>query len=160
MLILLMALQVGFLFACGAYLVLRRGEIKLILGLSLLSHAVNLLLFSTGGWRRGLPPILDKESVPTEFSAYVDPLPQALILTAIVISFAILAFVVVLVNRRFEVALEGPPTPPIINKEGTFSQPPAYYEHGMDPTEDDYEWLEAAEDTDGAVAAPIGLAPH
>ncbi|MCB0114976.1 MAG: Na+/H+ antiporter subunit C [Caldilineaceae bacterium] len=139
-----MAVQIGVLFACGAYLVLRRGEIKLILGLALLSHAVNLLIFSTGGWQRGLPPLLDKEEPLGALGAYVDPLPQALILTAIVISFAITAFVVVLVNRRFEVAMELPPTPPIVDSAGVFAQAPDYYEHGLDVTEDDYEWLEFA----------------
>jgi multicomponent Na+:H+ antiporter subunit C len=142
MLIPFLALLVGFLFACGAFLVLRRGEIRLILGLALLSHAGNLLLFSTGGWQRGLPPIEDLDAIPVDFSGFVNPLPQALILTAIVISFGILAFVVVLVNRRFETAGEGL-LEPLVEQEGElFSQMPDYYETGLDWTEDDYEWLE------------------
>ncbi|MBI1296908.1 hypothetical protein GC175_18305 [bacterium] len=142
MLIVLMALQIGILFACGAYLVMRRGEIKLLLGLSLLSHAVNLLLFSTGAWQRGLPPILDKSNIPTDFSGYVDPIPQALILTAIVISFGILAFVVVLVKRRFEVGPVATATAGEVSAQAPVTQTPDYYEFGMDPTDDDYEWLE------------------
>lgn len=142
MLIVLMAFQIGILFACGAYLVMRRGEIKLILGLSLLSHAVNLLLFSTGAWQRGLPPILDKSNIPTDFSGYVDPIPQALILTAIVISFGILAFVVVLVKRRFEVGTVATAATGEVNAQAPITQTPDYYEFGMDPTDDDYEWLE------------------
>jgi multicomponent Na+:H+ antiporter subunit C len=146
MLIGLVALQIGILFACGAYLVMRRGEIKLILGLSLMSHAVNLLLFSTGAWQRGLPPILDKSNIPTDFSAYVDPIPQALILTAIVISFGVLAFVVVLVKRRFEVTPIVSTTASELSAQAPGTQAPDYYEFGMDPTDDDYEWLESLPD--------------
>lgn len=100
---LIVALTVGILFACGAYLVMRRGQIKLILGLGLLSHGVNLLLFGSGSLSRGVPPIFaDKKEFAAELAtrAFADPLPQALILTAIVISFGITAFVIVLVNRR------------------------------------------------------------
>ncbi len=82
-------------------MVLQRSPIRLILGLGLLSHGVNLLLFGAGQLRRGLPPIIaDKATFHGEIAAFVDPLPQALILTAIVISFGITAFIVVLVNRR------------------------------------------------------------
>lgn len=100
---LILALTVGILFACGAYLVMRRGQIKLILGLGLLSHGVNLLLFGSGRLTLGEPPIFaDKENFLTQLAqgGMADPLPQALILTAIVISFGITAFVIVLVNRR------------------------------------------------------------
>ncbi|MCL4836095.1 MAG: Na+/H+ antiporter subunit C, partial [Caldilineaceae bacterium] len=100
---LVLALAVGILFACGAYLVMRRGQIKLILGLGLLSHGVNLLLFGSGKLTLGEPPIFtDKENYLVQLAqgGLADPLPQALILTAIVISFGITAFVIVLVNRR------------------------------------------------------------
>lgn len=103
MVAIVLALTVGLLFACGTYMILRRGQIKLILGLGLLSHAVNLLLFGSGTLTRGEPPIfVDKESFAERLqeTALADPLPQALILTAIVISFGITAFVIVLVNRR------------------------------------------------------------
>lgn len=107
MITLALALSVGVLFASGAYMILRRGQIKLLLGLGLLSHAVNLLLFGSGGLTRGAPPIfLDKENYRIELASipHADPLPQALILTAIVISFGITAFVVVLVHRRHVLA--------------------------------------------------------
>ncbi|MBI3957808.1 MAG: Na+/H+ antiporter subunit C [Chloroflexi bacterium] len=100
---LILALTVGILFACGAYLVMRRGQIKLILGLGLLSHGVNLLLFGSGRLTLGQPPIFaDKQNFLADLARgrLADPLPQALILTAIVISFGITAFVIVLVNRR------------------------------------------------------------
>ncbi len=100
---LILALTVGILFACGVYLVMRRGQIKLILGLGLLSHGVNLLLFGSGPLTLGKPPIFsDKKNFLAELAqgGMADPLPQALILTAIVISFGITAFMIVLVNRR------------------------------------------------------------
>ncbi len=106
MISLLLAIAVGSLFASGTYLILRRGQIKLILGLALLSHGVNLLLFGSGRLVEGRPPIfLNKadyaETITSSLPA--DPLPQALILTAIVISFGITAFVIVLVHRRHTV---------------------------------------------------------
>ena len=106
MISLLLAIAVGSLFASGTYLILRRGQIKLILGLALLSHGVNLLLFGSGRLVEGRPPIfLNKadyaETITSRLPA--DPLPQALILTAIVISFGITAFVIVLVHRRHTV---------------------------------------------------------
>lgn len=103
MISLLLAIAVGSLFASGAYLILKRGQIKLILGLALLSHGVNLLLFGSGRLTEGRPPIFVYKADFTETIAWnlpADPLPQALILTAIVISFGITAFVIVLVNRR------------------------------------------------------------
>lgn len=106
MMSLLLAAAVGSLFATGTYMILRRGQIKLILGLALLSHGVNLLLFGSGKLTEGRPPIfLDKKSYTETIAAFppADPLPQALILTAIVISFGITAFVIVLVNRRHTV---------------------------------------------------------
>jgi multicomponent Na+:H+ antiporter subunit C len=99
----LLALLVGVLFACGAYLILQRGQIKLVLGLGLLSHGVNLALFGTSDLTRGAPPILPHEGDLTQILAtqtFADPLPQALILTAIVISFGVTAFIVVLISRR------------------------------------------------------------
>lgn len=100
----MLALLVGVLFACGAYLILQRGQIKLVLGLSLLTHAVNLALFGTGTLTRGAPPIVSEETeslgAAILFASYADPLPQALILTAIVISFGVTAFIVALIFRR------------------------------------------------------------
>lgn|SRR5688572_21956234 len=96
-----LALTVGGLYAAGIYMMLRRNVVKLLIGLGLLSHAANLLLFTAGGVVRGRPPVVPVgETVPSGVIA--DPLPQALILTAIVISFAVLAFALVLIYRTVQ----------------------------------------------------------
>lgn len=98
--IIVMSFVIGILFAGATYLILRRSVVKLIIGLTLLSHAVNVLIFTVGGLRRGAPPILEsEETVITDLALQADPLPQALILTAIVISFGITAFVLALAYR-------------------------------------------------------------
>jgi len=89
----LIALIVGVLTGCGVYLVLRARTFPVVLGLTLLSYAVNVFLFVTGRLAIGQPPVIG--SGPT----YTDPLPQALVLTAIVIGFAMTAFVIVLALR-------------------------------------------------------------
>lgn len=95
---LLMAITVGVLYAAAFYMMLRRSIVKLIIGLLLLSHAANLLIFTAGGLTRDATAIVaEGATVPAE--PYPDPLPQALILTAIVISFGVAAFSVVLVHR-------------------------------------------------------------
>lgn len=149
---------VGVLFAGGTYLILRRGEIKLILGLALLSHGVNLLLFGTGALKRGTPPILDKAQEVIDFTNYPDPLPQALILTAIVISFGITAFVIVLVNRRMELIYgtgKGLLVADDQDHDG-FADTPDYYTYGLDPSEDDFEYLEYLQKHQSAKAAGAG----
>ncbi|MBN1889024.1 MAG: Na+/H+ antiporter subunit C [Thermoflexales bacterium] len=93
-----MAIVIGVLFAAGVYMLLRRSVVKLIIGLGLLSHGANLLLFTMGPLRRGRVPILD-EAHAGYGGALADPLPQALILTAIVIGFGVSAFVLVLAYR-------------------------------------------------------------
>ncbi len=90
----LIASAIGMLGACGIYLTLRARTFSVVLGLTLLSYAVNLLLFASGGLRLNQPPLIDAHT-----SAYTDPLPQALVLTAIVIGFAMTAFVLVLALR-------------------------------------------------------------
>ncbi|GAB4433731.1 MAG: NADH-quinone oxidoreductase subunit K [Chloroflexi bacterium OHK40] len=96
--VLLLAIAIGSLFGGAIYLMLRRSVVKLILGLVLLSHGVNLLIFVMGdGVRRGAPPIVDAQGLPPPGVA--DPLVQALILTAIVISFGLTAFVLALAYR-------------------------------------------------------------
>lgn len=100
-----MALVIGILFAGATYLLLRRSVVKVILGLTLLSHAVNLLIFVVGGVRRGVPPIVaTADGVVRDGSLQADPVPQALILTAIVISFGITAFVLALAYRADQAA--------------------------------------------------------
>jgi len=88
---LLMASAIGLLTAAGLYLVLRLRSFPVILGLALLTYAVNLFLFVSGRLAVDMPPVLRK-GVET----YSDPLPQALVLTAIVISFGMTAVVVML----------------------------------------------------------------
>ncbi|MGB0914119.1 MAG: Na+/H+ antiporter subunit C [Phaeobacter italicus] len=88
---LLVASAIGILTAGGLYLVLRLRTFPVILGISLLTYAVNVFLFTTGRLVVGASPILSK-GVET----YADPLPQALVLTAIVISFGMTAVVVMI----------------------------------------------------------------
>ena len=93
---------VGTLIATGMYMMMRRSMIKLLIGLALLSHAANLLIFTAAGVVRGRAPLVSEEgTVPP--APYADPLPQALILTAIVISFGLLAFSIALVYRSYDV---------------------------------------------------------
>ena len=97
-----MALVIGFLYAAALYMMLRRSIVKLVIGLVLLSNAANLLIFTVAGLVRGSPPLIyPGDLVPPGVSA--DPLAQALILTAIVIGFGVLAFAVVLIHRAYEV---------------------------------------------------------
>ena len=87
----LLALIIGVLTACGVYLALRGRTFPVVLGLTFLSYAVNLFLFAMGRLAIGRPPIITEAA-----TAYTDPLPQALVLTAIVIGFAMTAFVIIL----------------------------------------------------------------
>jgi multicomponent Na+:H+ antiporter subunit C len=89
------AIIVGILFGCGTYLLLKRTILWIIVGLALYSHGANLLLMQVGLFR-GISPILKANSSAT---TYTDPLPQALILTAIVIGFATTAFILVLAYK-------------------------------------------------------------
>jgi multicomponent Na+:H+ antiporter subunit C len=98
---LLMPLIIGGLFTAGIYLMLRRSIVKLIIGLALLSHAANLVIFASAGLVRAKPPLIDVETQLAPVGV-ADPVPQALVLTAIVISFAVLAFTLVLIHRAHE----------------------------------------------------------
>ncbi len=92
-----MAFVIGGLYAAGLYMMMRRSIVKLIIGLALLSHAANLLIFTVGGLTRGRPPLI--AAGETSLAApFADPIPQALVLTAIVISFGVLAFALALVH--------------------------------------------------------------
>lgn len=93
---LLMASAIGVLTAAGLYLVLRLRTFPVIVGLSLLTYAVNLFFFGAGRLTVNMPPVL-REGVET----YTDPLPQALVLTAIVIAFGMTAVVVMLALGAF-----------------------------------------------------------
>jgi len=89
---------IGVLVAAGVYLLLRARSFDVILGLTLLSYAVNLLIFSMGRLVVGKPPILLDGVAPT-LANHTDPLPQALVLTAIVIAFAMTAVLLVVAVR-------------------------------------------------------------
>jgi len=93
---LLISLIIGVLTACGVYLSLRGRTFPVVLGLTILSYAVNLFLLVMGRLAIGNPPIISENAVN-----YADPLPQALVLTAIVISFGMTAFVIVLAMKSF-----------------------------------------------------------
>jgi multicomponent Na+:H+ antiporter subunit C len=93
----LITILVGILVTVAVYLLLSRSLIRIIVGTAVLSHAVHLLLMVMGGLKKGSAPLLSENA-----SNYTDPLPQALILTAIVISFAVTAFLLVLGYRTYQ----------------------------------------------------------
>ena len=96
---LLIAITIGVLYACSLYLLLRRNIVKMLFGLLILSHASNLLIFAAGGLTREGTPLIPEGQTALDANASPDPLPQALILTAIVISFGVAAFSVVLIHN-------------------------------------------------------------
>lgn len=94
------ALAIGVLTGSGVWLLLRPRTFQVIMGLALLSYAVNLFIFGMGRLVMNRPPIIGRDNV-LDSAAYADPVPQALVLTAIVISFATTAlFLVVLLAAR------------------------------------------------------------
>lgn len=103
------AVTAGVLFGTGTYLLLQKLLSRIIVGLGLIAHAANLILLGSGN-APGRPPIVDAAAT----GAYSDPLEQALVLTAIVITFGITAFLLALAYRSWE-------------------------EHGVDEVEDDVE---------------------
>ncbi len=95
-----LAVAIGVLTGSGVWLVLRPRTFQVVMGLVLLSYAVNLFIFSMGSLVIDRPPIV-APGVPADLAHYTDPMPQALVLTAIVISFATTAlFLVVLIASR------------------------------------------------------------
>ena len=99
---LLLAIITGLLYGAGIYMILRRSLVKLIIGLVLLGNGANMLIFLVGRIVKGKPPIIpgDRSVI---LDSYADPVPQGLILTAIVISFGLQAFAIVLIKRAFQV---------------------------------------------------------
>ena len=93
-----LAIASGVLYACGIYLLLRRRLAQLIIGLGLLSNGTNLLILTAGSLTRGRPPVVP-EGAKALVAPYADPVPQALVLTAIVIGFGLLTFSLVLAHR-------------------------------------------------------------
>lgn len=98
--LLVFAITAGVIFASGVYLMMRRSMVRLIIGLLLVSYSVNLILFSVDDSGTRGAPIINS----AEVGFMSDPLPQALILTAIVISFGVLAFTLALGYRATQVA--------------------------------------------------------
>lgn len=97
----LLALLVGVLCTAGVFLILRGNLFRLVLGMVVLSNAINLLIMSASRSASRAPPLVPPDAAgPTH--AVADPLPQALVLTAIVIGFALVAFTLLLVRRAFD----------------------------------------------------------
>ncbi len=120
----LMSVLIGIFFVVSIYLMLSKHIIRILLGVAILGNAVNLLIFTTGRIVQAVPPIVpDGQDVPQ--AATANPLPQALILTAIVISFSFFAFLLVLAFRAYQeletddtdemriAEPENPPVPPL-----------------------------------------------
>ena len=97
----LLAILVGVLYSAGIYMILRRSLVKVIIGFIFLGHAANLLIFTIGRVTKGIPAFVPKGS-ETLVEPFADPLPQALILTAIVIGFGVQAFAIVLFKRAYQ----------------------------------------------------------
>lgn len=93
----LMAILIGILFMSATYLMLSKSLIRIIVGTGLLSHGAHLLILTMGGLKRGAAPLLGQNA-----ESYTDPLPQALILTAIVISFGVTALFLVVAYRTYQ----------------------------------------------------------
>lgn len=89
------------LFACGVYCMLRRNTVRLLIGLALLGHSVNIAIFTIGGLGRNIPILAKGTKVLPPDTA--DPVPQALLLTAIVIGLGLISFAVLLVDRLYAV---------------------------------------------------------
>lgn len=93
----LMSFVIGILFMSATYLMLSKSLLRIIVGTGLLSHGAHMLILTMGGLKKGAAPLLG-ENAPS----YTDPIPQALILTAIVISFGVTAFFLVLAYRAYQ----------------------------------------------------------
>jgi multicomponent Na+:H+ antiporter subunit C len=93
----ILAFVIGGLYTAGLFTMLRRNIVRLVIGLGLLGHAANLLIFTIAGLTRARPPLISGPLTNPEGLA--DPMPHALILTAIVIGFAVQAFALVLIYR-------------------------------------------------------------
>jgi multicomponent Na+:H+ antiporter subunit C len=95
---LLLAIAIGVLYGTGVYMMLRRSLVKVVIGFALISNGANLLIFTASGVVRTAAPIIGDDATVL-MAPYADPLPQALVLTAIVITFGVSAFALALVLR-------------------------------------------------------------
>jgi multicomponent Na+:H+ antiporter subunit C len=95
---LVLAVVAGMLYAAGIYLLLRRRLAQVIVGIGLMSNGTNVLIFTAAGLTRANPPLIAEGMLEPDAS-FADPVPQSLILTAIVIGFGVLAFSLVLAHR-------------------------------------------------------------
>lgn len=96
----LLSIIVGLLYAAGFYMLLNKGMTKMIIGIMVLGYASNLFIFVVARLTRGLPALI-QPSDSVMMSEYADPIPQAFILTAIVIGFGIQAFAIVLLRQVY-----------------------------------------------------------
>lgn len=96
----LLAVTVGVLVAAAVYLMLQRDMLRFLFGLTLISNAANLLIFSSGHLTAGRPPLVP-EGAKTPAAGVANALPQALVLTAVVIGFGLFAFSLVLALRAY-----------------------------------------------------------
>tara|TARA_B110000014_G_scaffold261125_1_gene252238 strand:+ start:979 stop:1329 length:351 start_codon:yes stop_codon:yes gene_type:complete len=102
---LILPLTIGVLVTISVFLIIQRRIIKVVLGFAMLSHATNLMIMASGWIHDGKPPILPAEKISIQTLLYVDPLPQAMVLTAIVISLAVIAFLLTValnMHRNFK----------------------------------------------------------
>ncbi len=99
---LILIILIGVLYTAGLYMMMRRSFVKVIIGLIFLGHAANLLIFTLGRITKGSPAFINADGSLLE--PFADPLPQALILTAIVIGFGVQAFAIVLFKRAYQTA--------------------------------------------------------
>jgi multicomponent Na+:H+ antiporter subunit C len=97
---LIIALIIGILFSASLFLMLQKSFFKLIIGVILFGYATVFFLFTVGGTTKNAPPLIDPETAAVEELA--DPLPQALTLTAIVISIGVQLFVIILLKKVYE----------------------------------------------------------
>jgi multicomponent Na+:H+ antiporter subunit C len=97
----ILAILVGVLYTAGVYMLLRRSILKFIIGIIYISNATNLLVFLSAGIIPGKPPFV--ESAEATVETFADPLPQALVLTAIVIGLGMVVFILALKYKFFEV---------------------------------------------------------
>jgi len=96
-----LSILIGLFFATSVYLMLSRHLVRMLLGIAILGNAVNMLIFTSGRLTREVPPLIPAHLYTPELTT-ANPLPQALVLTAIVISFSFFAFLLVLAFRAYQ----------------------------------------------------------